>query len=39
MVTLPPATAVTTPVDETVAIAVFDELQGVVAPGVPEPVN
>ena len=39
MVTVPAETPVTTPVEDTVAIAVFEELQGVVGFGVPEPVN
>ena len=39
MVTVPPATPVTKPVDETVAMPVLEEDHGVVAAGVPEPVN
>ena len=36
---MPPETPLTTPVLETVATAVFEEVQGVVACAVPEPVN
>ena len=36
---LPPPTAVTSPVEEIVATAVFEDVHGVVASGVPEPVN
>ena len=36
---VPPPTAVTSPVDETVATDALDEAHGVVASGVPEPVN
>lgn len=39
MVTVPAATPVTTPALLTVAIAVFDDVHGVVAAGVPEPVS
>ena len=39
MVTVPALTPVTTPVLETVAIAVFDDVQGVVAWAVAEPVK
>ena len=39
MIVDPAPTAVTKPVDETVAAAVFDEIHGVVVAGVPEPVN
>lgn len=39
MVTVPAATPVTTPVFETVAIAVFEDVQGVVACAVAEPVR
>ena len=39
MVVVPGLTAVTTPVADTVATVVFDEVQGVVASGVPEPVR
>ena len=35
----PPEIAVTTPVEEIVAIAVLDDTHGVVALGVPEPVS
>ena len=39
IVTVPAVTAVTKPVEETVAMPVFEEVHGVVAAGVPEPVN
>ena len=39
MTALPAATPVTTPALVTVATAVFDEVQGVTAAGVPEPVK
>ena len=39
MVVVPGLTAVTTPVAETVATVVLEEVQGVVAAGVPEPVR
>jgi hypothetical protein len=39
MVVVPGATAVTKPVDETVATAVLDEIQGFVVAGVAVPVN
>ena len=39
MFTVPPDTPVTKPDDETVAIPVFEEVHGLLAAGVPEPVN
>lgn len=39
MVVVPAVKAVTTPVLDTVATAVLDEIQGVVGCAVPEPVN
>lgn len=39
MVLVPGFTPVTKPVEETVATVVFEEVQGLAAAGVPEPVN
>ena len=39
MVVVPPATAVTSPVAEIVATEEFEETQGLVVAGVPDPVN
>ena len=39
IVAVPPDTPVTSPVFETVATPVADDVQGLVAAGVPEPVN
>ena len=39
IVVVPPPWAVTTPVEEMLATAVFDDAHGVVSSGVPEPVN
>jgi hypothetical protein len=39
IVAVPPATPVTSPVDETVAMDVFEDVHGLVAAGVPDPVS